>query len=134
MHKRVTFGGVVLPLLLLTPQLVITFVFFLWPASQALRQSLLKQDPFGLRTTFVWFDNFERVLGDPGYLHSLQVTVVFSITTGMEQIALAMDNINQATVQNLASTSQAEKAAQDLSAVAQQLEGLVARYKLNELN
>jgi methyl-accepting chemotaxis protein len=52
----------------------------------------------------------------------------------MEQIALAMDNINQATVQNLASTSQAEKAAQDLSAVAQQLEGLVARYKLNELN
>jgi methyl-accepting chemotaxis protein len=55
-------------------------------------------------------------------------------TTGMEQIALAMDNINQATVQNLASTRQAERAAQDLSAVAQQLEGLVARYKLSEVN
>ena len=51
-------------------------------------------------------------------------------TTGMEQIALAMQNINQATVQNLASTRQAEKAAQDLSSLARQLERLVTRYKL----
>ncbi|GIK37748.1 MAG: hypothetical protein BroJett011_15810 [Chloroflexota bacterium] len=52
-------------------------------------------------------------------------------TTGVEQIALAMQNINQATVQNLASTRQAEKAAQDLAALAQQMESLVARYRLN---
>jgi methyl-accepting chemotaxis protein len=52
-------------------------------------------------------------------------------STGMEQIALAIENINQATVQNLASIRQAEKSAQDLSDVAQQLETLVARYKLN---
>jgi methyl-accepting chemotaxis protein len=51
-------------------------------------------------------------------------------TTGIEQIALAMDNINQATIQNLSSTRQAEKAAQDLSNLAQQMEGLVAQYKL----
>ena len=53
-------------------------------------------------------------------------------TTGMEQIALAMQNINQATVQNITSTRQAEKAAQDLSGVARQLESLIARYKLAE--
>ncbi|MCI0395701.1 MAG: methyl-accepting chemotaxis protein [Chloroflexi bacterium] len=52
-------------------------------------------------------------------------------TTGMEQIALAMQNINQATVQNLASTRQAEKAAQDLATLARQMESLVTRYKLN---
>ncbi len=51
-------------------------------------------------------------------------------STGMEQIALAMQNINQATIQNLASTRQAEKAAQDLSTLAQQMEAVVARYKL----
>ncbi|HSH04371.1 MAG TPA: methyl-accepting chemotaxis protein [Anaerolineae bacterium] len=51
--------------------------------------------------------------------------------TGMEQIALAMQNINQATMQSLASTRQAERAAQDLSALSQQLESVVARYKLN---
>jgi methyl-accepting chemotaxis protein len=41
-----------------------------------------------------------------------------------------MQNINQATAQNLASTRQAEKAAQDLSSLAQQMESLVTRYKL----
>ena len=53
-------------------------------------------------------------------------------TTGMEQIALAIENINQATMQNLVSIRQAEKNAQDLANVANQLETLVARYKLNE--
>lgn len=52
-------------------------------------------------------------------------------TTGMEQIALAMDNINQATLQSLTSTRQAEKAARNLSALAQQMEHLITRYKLN---
>ncbi len=51
---------------------------------------------------------------------------------GMEQIDLAMQNINQATIQSLASTRQAEKAAQDLSNVARELESLVARYKLGK--
>lgn len=51
-------------------------------------------------------------------------------TTGVDQIVLAMENINHATLQNIASTRQAEKAAQDLSGVARQLEKLVARYKL----
>jgi methyl-accepting chemotaxis protein len=52
-------------------------------------------------------------------------------TTGIEQIALAMQNINEATIQNMASTRQAEKVAQDLSGLAQQLEALVIKYKLN---
>lgn len=52
-------------------------------------------------------------------------------TTGIEQIALAMQNINQATIQNLASTRQAERAAQDLSSLATQMSSLVDRYKLN---
>ena len=52
-------------------------------------------------------------------------------SAGMEQISLAMQNINQATVQSLASTRQTERSAQDLSALAKQLDMLVARYKLN---
>ncbi|MFN8453560.1 MAG: methyl-accepting chemotaxis protein [Anaerolineae bacterium] len=54
-------------------------------------------------------------------------------TTGMEQIALAMQNINQATMQNLTSTRQTEKTAQDLAAMAKQMEGLAAKYKLNQI-
>ena len=43
------------------PQLVVTLVFFYWPASQALWQSFLLQDAFGLRTDFIWFENYREL-------------------------------------------------------------------------
>jgi methyl-accepting chemotaxis protein len=50
--------------------------------------------------------------------------------TGVEQIAVAMQSINQATVQSLASTREAEKAAQNLNDLARSLSGLVEQYRL----
>jgi sn-glycerol 3-phosphate transport system permease protein len=79
MQKRVTFNNKVLPYLLVAPQIAITLVFFIWPAFQALRQSVFREDPFGLRTRFVGLDNFEHVLTDPFYLDSLWTTAVFSV-------------------------------------------------------
>ncbi|MCO5080399.1 MAG: sn-glycerol-3-phosphate ABC transporter permease UgpA [Rhizobiaceae bacterium] len=90
MSPRVVFPNKLLPYLLLAPQLAITLVFFYWPASQALRQSMLKEDPFGLRSRFVWFDNFEKVLSDPNYLNSVKVTVIFSVSTAFVAMALAL--------------------------------------------
>ena len=81
MQKRVTFRNPWLPYLLLAPQVVITLIFFIWPASQALFQSLLVEDPFGLRSEFVWFQNFEELFTDPLYADSLLITAVFSIST-----------------------------------------------------
>ena len=52
--------------------------------------------------------------------------------SGVEQIALAMQDINQATVQNLASTRQAEKAAQDLNELACTLTEVVEQYTLQD--
>ncbi len=49
---------------------------------------------------------------------------------GMEQIGQAMSNIQQATTQALASTRQAERAAQDLHTLAQKLQQTVAAYRL----
>jgi methyl-accepting chemotaxis protein len=51
-------------------------------------------------------------------------------TSGIEQIAMAMANINQATVQSLASTRQAERAAQDLNHLARNLATTVEQYQL----
>ncbi len=48
MDKTAIFKGRFLPYLLLVPQLIITFVFFYWPASQAVYQSVLREDAFGL--------------------------------------------------------------------------------------
>lgn len=74
----------------MAPQLAITLIFFYWPAGQALYQSMLKEDPFGLKSKFVWFDNFFRVLSDPAYLNSIKVTVIFSIATAFSAMAVAL--------------------------------------------
>ncbi|WP_353644534.1 sn-glycerol-3-phosphate ABC transporter permease UgpA [Mesorhizobium sp. WSM2239] len=90
MSPRVVFPNKVLPYLLLAPQLAITLVFFYWPASQALYQSMLREDPFGLKSQFVWFDNFARVLADPNYLNSVRVTAVFSVATAAVAMTIAL--------------------------------------------
>lgn len=95
MHKRVVFQHRVLPYLLVAPQILVTLVFFIWPAGQALFQSVLLEDAFGLSTKFVWFENFERLFNDATYLHSLRVTAVFSVATvgialGMALLLAAM--------------------------------------------
>ncbi len=90
MTPRVVFPNKFLPYLLLAPQLAITLVFFYWPASQALYQSVLKEDPFGLRSRFVGLDNFRRVLADPNYLNSVEVTAIFSAATAFFSMAIAL--------------------------------------------
>jgi sn-glycerol 3-phosphate transport system permease protein len=90
MTPRVVFPNKVLPYALVAPQLAITLVFFYWPAGQALYQSMLKEDPFGLKSKFVWFDNFRRVLSEPAYLNSIKVTVVFSVATAAVAMSVAL--------------------------------------------
>ena len=90
MSPRVVFPNKLLPYLLLAPQLAITLVFFYWPASQALYQSVLKEDPFGLRSRFVGLDNFRRVLADPNYINSVEVTAIFSAATAFFSMAIAL--------------------------------------------
>lgn len=79
MQRRTIFRHKFLPYLLLAPQLAITVVFFFYPAGQAIYQSLLLEDPFGLRTTFVWFENYTHVLTSPLYLEATRVTIVFTV-------------------------------------------------------
>jgi sn-glycerol 3-phosphate transport system permease protein len=90
MEKRVVFSSPWLPYALVAPQIIITLVFFFWPASQALYQSLLIQDAFAARAQFVWFDNFKDLFNDPRYLASFQVTAVFSVLVAFIGLAVAL--------------------------------------------
>ncbi|MEO4001279.1 sn-glycerol-3-phosphate ABC transporter permease UgpA [Mesorhizobium sp. CAU 1732] len=90
MSPRVVFPNKVLPYLLLLPQLAITAVFFYWPASQALYQSVLREDPFGLNSAYVGLANFQRVLGQPSYIASVQTTAIFSIATAALAMVIAL--------------------------------------------
>ncbi len=53
--KRMTFPGRFLPYALLAPQVIVTLIFFIWPAGQALYQSLLREDVLGYaRPSWGW--------------------------------------------------------------------------------
>ncbi|MDM9625326.1 sn-glycerol-3-phosphate ABC transporter permease UgpA [Rhizobium sp. S152] len=88
--QQAAFPNKILPYFLVAPQLVLTVVFFFWPASQALYQSTQRQDPFGLKSGFVGLANFKAVLADPNYLNSLQVTVIFSVATALLSMVVAL--------------------------------------------
>jgi len=64
--------------LLVLPQLVISVVFFFYPAGQAIWQSLFIPDPFGLSTQFVGLGNFEFLFEDKYYRASFVTTAIFS--------------------------------------------------------
>ncbi|MFZ3584320.1 sn-glycerol-3-phosphate ABC transporter permease UgpA [Loktanella sp. DJP18] len=78
MEKRVIFKGWLLPLLLIAPQVLISAVFFFYPAGQAIWQSLFIPDPFGLSMQWVGLGNFKYLLGNQYYLASFWTTAVFS--------------------------------------------------------
>lgn len=90
MEKRAIFGNKSLPYLLLAPQLVITFVFFYWPASQAVWQSFLLQDAFGLRTDFVWLENYRELFRDGDYYRAMGTTAFFSIAVTVLSLSIAL--------------------------------------------
>ena len=87
MERRVVFPGWLFPLLLLGPQLAVTFIFFFWPAGQAILQSVQRGDAFGLSTRFAGLENFAAVLGDPFYLASVEITGVFSLAVAVLALA-----------------------------------------------
>lgn len=87
MIKRVNFARhKPLAFLLLAPQMLILTMFVFWPAAQALVQAFMVSDPFGVRSTFVWFDNFKEILSSPEYFNSIYRTAIFSTGTTVSAV------------------------------------------------
>jgi len=89
-EKRVVFRSAWLPYALLAPQIVVTVVFFFWPAFQAAWFSFQLQDAFGLRSEFVGLANFVHLFRDEYYLNSFKVTAVFSVLVAATGISVAL--------------------------------------------
>ena len=90
MLKRVHFPTSLLPYLLVAPQVIITLIFFIWPASQAVYQSFLIEDAFGMSTEFVWFENFTYLATDVQYLGSFGRTIFFSVCVAVLAMSAAV--------------------------------------------
>jgi sn-glycerol 3-phosphate transport system permease protein len=90
MEKQAILNGKAVPYLLLAPQLVITFVFFYWPATQAIWQSFLLEDAFGLSSEFVAFENYRALFKQPEYYQAMATTAVFATLVSLLSLSVAL--------------------------------------------
>lgn len=90
MEKRAVFQSRWLPYVLVLPQLLITFIFFFLPAGQAVMQSVMMEDPFGLSTEFVGLANFRELFADPNYIASFKITILYAVLVAFSGLAISL--------------------------------------------
>src|SRR3954467_2418608 len=90
MEKRARFHSWWLPYALILPQIIVTVVFFFWPAGQAIYYSAFIQDAFGGNLQFVGLDNFRDLFHDEHYLISFRITAVFSFAVAVIGLAFSL--------------------------------------------
>src|SRR3954471_21676166 len=90
MEKSAVFNNRLLPYLLLIPQLIITFIFFYWPASQAIWQSFLREDAFGLSSEFVGLENYAALFAQPEYYKAMLTPGFFSSLVPVLPLGIAL--------------------------------------------
>ena len=90
MERRTLFDGRLLPALLVIPQLVISFIFFYWPAGEAMYFSLTTQDPFGEGSVFVGLSNFSDLFSDSHYVDAIGRTLLFCACVAGLSMAVAL--------------------------------------------
>src|SRR6267142_449274 len=76
--QRTVFKSRWLPYVLVAPQMVVTVLFFFWPALKSLQLSFYRVSPFGDKSTFVGLENFTKLLADPDYYASVVNSFVFA--------------------------------------------------------
>lgn len=90
MEKRALNPGMLIPVMLLLPQLIITVVFFYLPAGQAIWQSFQLEDAFGTSTQFVWFENFRDLFKNPDYYKAMGTTALFSSLVAFLSLSISL--------------------------------------------
>lgn len=86
--RRAYFKNNRIAALVVFPQLLMIFIFFYWPATQALYWAFTLEQPWGGGNTWVGFDNFKAILSDDLYWYSVRVSVVYA--AGSTVIAMGM--------------------------------------------
>jgi sn-glycerol 3-phosphate transport system permease protein len=90
MERRTLFPGRLLPIALMAPQLLLTFIFFLWPAARAIEESVTAANAFGTDTLFVGFDNFAALFTDSQYWSSVGRTLFFCAAVSLVAMTLGL--------------------------------------------
>jgi len=90
MDQRATFSNLWLAGALIAPQLLLVFLFFYWPASQAVYWAFTTQPPFGGTNDWVGFQNFQQIFTDRVYWNSVVVSIIFAFFSTSLSIGMAL--------------------------------------------
>jgi sn-glycerol 3-phosphate transport system permease protein len=90
MEQRSTFNNKILPYFLLAPSLIIIGYFLFLPTYLTFRLSLYRLGPFGIRKLFVKFGNFIELFTSADYLHSFNISFVFSFSVVIFGLAISL--------------------------------------------
>ena len=78
MHNQPFYKASWIPYVLVLPQLLITILFFIYPAVQSISGSLYDSNFWGTINHFVWLGNYTALLKNSAYLGSFALTMIFS--------------------------------------------------------
>lgn len=90
MERRQQFRHTPLPYLFIAPQILIIAIFFIYPAAQAVYLSFMLEDPWGMSSTFVWFENYTMLFESSEYLKSIGFTLLFSALVSFLSLITAL--------------------------------------------
>ncbi|WP_309084986.1 ABC transporter permease subunit [Chelativorans sp.] len=90
MERRAYYRNRLLPWLLIAPQLILIFVFFYWPASQALYWAFTLEQAWGGGNVWVGFDNFRQVFGDARYWNTVMRSGLYALAATGISMTLAL--------------------------------------------
>lgn len=76
--------------LFIAPQLLVTLIFFIWPALGALYNAFFDADAFGLHQHFAGLRNFSDLFVAPDYLKAVGVTFVIAISVTLVTMILGL--------------------------------------------
>ena len=88
--RRAYFKNNWIAALVVAPQLLIIFVFFYWPSSQALYWAFTLEQPWGGGNEWVGFENFIFLLSDDRYWQSVRVSVIYALATTALAMGMAL--------------------------------------------
>lgn len=88
--RRAYFKNNWIAALVVAPQLLIIFVFFYWPTSQALYWSFTLEQPWGGGNEWIGLENFRAILSDDLYWSTVRISVVYALATTALAMCMAL--------------------------------------------
>jgi sn-glycerol 3-phosphate transport system permease protein len=89
-ERRQQFFHSPLPYLFLAPQIVIIAIFFFYPAIKAVYLSFMLEDPWGMSSTFVAFENYQMLFSSSDYWQSVSFTLFFAVAVTLLSLSIAL--------------------------------------------